>query len=340
MKAMAGVIVERRAPTPAAQRSSTGSVVHHSIQLFSLLICIAMLTSYGHAQALLSTSTPFPSAPLPTFSKDVQEVSLVLTVTNKRGRFVRDLDLKDIAILDNDLPPEKVTFFQSETDLPLRVALVVDTSDSITHRFAFEKDAASAFLKKVLRPTSDLGMIVGFNQHVHVAQGASNDPRKLREGLDRLSLGGETAVYEAVKAASQQLAKVRDTQSSRRAIVLITDGEDNRSNIGLQDAINAALHADAVVYVLSTNPELSISLAQEGDKAMRQLAENTGGRLLRAGEDDDVKSAFSKLAQELRSQYAISYKPAIKSPDGLFHHLIVTGPKKLRFYHRLGYFAR
>lgn len=340
MKAMAGLIVESSAAGRSSQRFSTGIFARCSIQLFSILVCVALLGGFSHGQALLSASAPLANTPLPTFSKDVQEVSLVLTVTNKRGRFVRDLTLKDIAILDNDLPPEKITFFQTETDLPLRVAIVIDTSDSITHRFRFEQDAAAAFFKKILRPTSDVGMVIGFNQRVHFTGGATNDPGRLKNDLHRLLLGGETAVYDAVRAAAQQLAKIHDQQPSRRAIVLITDGEDNRSHIGLQDAINAALHADAVVYVLTTNPELSISLAQQGDRDMRQLAENTGGRLLRAGEDDDVKGAFSKLAQELRSQYAISYKPAIERPDGLFHHLIVTGPKKLRIYHRLGYFAR
>ena len=314
---------------------------NRTLQVFLIfIILVAASPAQSHAQALLSTTAMLPDTPLPTFSKDVEEVSLILTVTNKHGRFVRDLNPRDIAILDNDLPPEKITFFQSETDLPLRVALVIDTSDSITHRFGFEKQAAAAFLKKILRPQYDLGMVIGFNQHVHLAQGATNDPRRLKEGLNHLKVGGETAVFDAVRTASQQLMKVHDTQPNRRAIIVISDGEDNRSKIALQDAITAALHADAVVYVLSTNPELSVSLAEQGDRSMTQLAESTGGRLLRAGQDDDVKSAFSKIAQELRSQYAISYKPALNSPDGLFHHLIVLGPKKLHIYHRMGYFAR
>src|SRR5947209_2785588 len=169
------------------------------LQLFIiLLLVILMVPTASHAQALLPSGTVLADTPLPTFSKDVQEVSLVLTVTNKRGHFVRDLNPKDLAILDNDLPPEKITFFQSETDLPLRVALVIDTSDSVTNRFKFEQQAAAAFLKKILRPQSDMGLIVGFNQHVRVTQGPSNDPAKLRAGLDQLKLGGETSVFDAV----------------------------------------------------------------------------------------------------------------------------------------------
>jgi VWFA-related protein len=334
MKAMAGCARKNDADRLLSKTLKTYLEISFLVAAF-----VVSLNAYAPAQAFLAGSA-FADTPLPTFSKDVQEVSLVLTVTNKHGRFVRDLSLKDLAILDNDLPPERITYFQSETDLPLRVALVIDTSDSVTHRFKFEQNAAAAFLKKILRPETDLGLIVGFSHRVRIAQAACNDPARLRAGLDDLKIGGETAVYDAVRVAAQQLMKVHDGRPSRRAIVLITDGEDNHSRIALQDAVDAALRADAVVYVLSTNPELSVSLAERGDKAMSLLAENTGGRLLRAGEDDDVKSAFSKVAQELRSQYAVSYKPAIKSPDGLFHHLIVTGPKKLRIYHRIGYFAR
>ncbi len=336
MQAMAGCISER-----AGSSSRLRLVVIRTVHLFLVVALFSWLSSPPvHAQALLFSSATIPDTGLPTFSKDVQEVSLILTVTNKHGRFVHDLSQKDIAILDNDLPPEKITFFQSETDLPLRVALVIDTSDSITERFQFEQKAASAFLKKILRPQYDLGTVIGFNQHVHVAQGPTNDTKKLKEGLGRLKLGGETAVFDAVRVAAQQLMKIHDTGPNRRAIVVISDGEDNRSAIGLQAAIDSALHGDAVVYVLSTNPGLTIDLAEQGDRDMTQLAESTGGRLLRAGADDDVRDAFAKVAKELRSQYAISYKPALKSPDGLFHHLIVLGPKKFRIYHRLGYFAR
>ncbi len=335
MQGMAGCIHERVTGLNRSVLFAAGLT-----QLAFLVLLIAMVPVKSQAQALLSTSVMIPDTPRPTFSKDVQEVSLILTVTNKHGRFVHDLNPKDISILDNDLPPEKITFFQSETDLPLRVALVVDTSESITYRFRFEQQAAAAFLKRILRPQYDLGTVIGFNQHVHVAQGPTSDTGKLKQGLDRLKVGGETAVFDAVRTAAQQLMTIPDTQPNRRAIIVISDGEDNHSKIGLQDAIDAALHADAVVYVLTTNPQLSISLAEQGDRAMAQLAESTGGRLLRATDDDDVRGAFTKVAQELRSQYAISYKPAIKSPDGLFHHLIVLGPKKLRIYHRLGYFAR
>lgn len=314
----------------AVNRAPLALLIPLFVLCFAALICPAQLASNSERLG----------APLLTVSKEVQEVNLVLTVTNRRGHFVRDLNESDLSILDNDKPVEKITYFQPQTDLPLRVALVVDTSSSITHRFRFEQKAATAFLRRVLRHDSDLALVIGFNQEVTVAQPATEDMELLSAGLKKLQPEGETALYDAVSVACQELMRVKDNQPSRRAIILITDGEDNQSHIDLQQAVERALRAEAVVYVLSTNPEYSISLAQEGDRSMKHLAEATGGRLLRAESEGDVTSAFSKIAKELRSQYAIGYKPANQGPDGLFHRLIVLGPKKFHLYHRLGYFAR
>jgi VWFA-related protein len=141
--------------------------------------------------------------------------------------------------------------------------------------------------------------------------------------------------------AARQMSAIHDDNPSRHAIILISDGEDNHSHAHFDDAVEAALRSESVVYVVSTNaPEFEFGLASEGDNAMKQLAEATGGRLLHADGEGDVANAFSKIEKELRSQYAIGYKPASNAPDGLFHRLIVVGPKRLHIFHRLGYFAR
>src|SRR5581483_11966386 len=176
MQAMAGSSREHDTPSIGSKHFLN----HLTAILLGMVAIVVLLSTNGQAQAFMPSGVVVADTPLPTFSKDVQEVSLVLTVTNKRGKFVRDLHPTDLSILDNDLPPEKITFFQSETDLPLRVALVIDTSDSVMNRFMFEQRAAEAFLKKILRPKSDFGVIIGFNQHVRVAQGETNDFTKLR----------------------------------------------------------------------------------------------------------------------------------------------------------------
>ncbi len=137
------------------------------------------------------------------------------------------------------------------------------------------------------------------------------------------------------------MSAIRESEPSRHALILISDGEDNHSRSHLDEAVEAALRSDSVVYVVSTNaPDGMVGLEGEGDEAMKKLAEATGGRLLHAEGDGEIASAFRKIERELRSQYAIGYKPASDAPDGLFHRLVVVGPKKLRIFHRLGYFAR
>jgi VWFA-related protein len=311
-----------------------------------LLLAIVPLALAPPASTAQSDSLPLNSfavaaASIPTIDRHVQEVSLILTVTNNRGRFVRNLSESDFNILDNGQMPDRITFFQPQTNLPLRVALVLDTSDSVTYRFKFEQKAAGAFFRHVLHAPADLGSIVAFNQDAHIVQELTHSTKNLDSTLRRLHPGGETAVYDAVVMAARQMSAIHDDNPSRHAIILISDGEDNHSHAHFDDAVEAALRSESVVYVVSTNaPEFEFGLASEGDNAMKQLAEATGGRLLHADGEGDVANAFSKIEKELRSQYAIGYKPASNAPDGLFHRLIVVGPKRLHIFHRLGYFAR
>jgi VWFA-related protein len=317
----------------------------HSVGCFFLLIVLGMAL-LPVASSAQSDSVPYRSfavtaASIPTIDRHVQEVNLILTVTNNRGRFVRDLNKSDFNILDNGQTPDRITFFQPQTNLPLRVALALDVSDSVTYRFNFEQKAAAAFFRHALHAPADLGSIVAFNHEAHIVEEPTHKTKNLEAALRKLHPGGETAVYDAVVLASRQMSDIRDVEPSRHAIILISDGEDNHSRAHLEDAVEAALRSESVVYVVSTNsPDLDVGLASEGDSAMKQLAEATGGRLLHAESDGDVATAFAKIEKELRSQYVIGYKPANNAPDGLFHRLVVVGPRKLHIFHRLGYFAR
>jgi VWFA-related protein len=276
---------------------------------------------------------------LPTVSKEVQEVRLAFTVTDRRGHFVPNLVPSDFSIHDNDEPPERITYFENQADLPLRLAVVIDSSDSVTYAFNYEKRAAAAFLGHILRPATDLALVIGFNQEARLAQGLISDKNRLSRAIRDLRNGGETALYDAVSAASQQLAQVKDTQASRRVIILITDGEDNRSHTTLEQAADLLQRNECAMYTFSIN------LAQDGNsdrpnRAMQELSGLTGGSFLHARDYEEMRSAFSKIDKELRSQYVINYKPANASPDGSFHHISIQGPKKLRIHHREGYFAR
>jgi VWFA-related protein len=327
-----------------SHRLRSGSLyfkVFHSFFLASLFLTFLPAPSVAQSDSLPLSTFAVAAASIPTIDRHVQEVSLILTVTDNHGRFVRNLSESDFNILDNGQMPDRITFFQPQTNLPLRVALAFDTSDSVTYRFNFEQRAAAAFFRHVLHAPADLGSIVAFNHEAHVAQEPTRNIKELDAALRCLHPGGETAVYDAVVMAAWQMSVLHDIQPSRHAIIVISDGEDNHSRAHLEGAVEAALRSESVVYVVSTNsPDLDVGLASEGDAAMKQLAEATGGRLLHANGEGDVANAFSRIEKELRSQYAIGYKPASDAPDGLFHRLVVAGPKKLHIFHRLGYFAR
>ena len=276
---------------------------------------------------------------LPIVKAEVQEVNLTFTVTNHRGHFVRNLEPSDFTIQDNGEPPQRITHFESQSELPLRLAIVIDRSNSVAYRFNDEKRSAAFFLDHILRRTSDLALVIGFNQEVGIVQEFTDDNKLLFHAIRKLRIGGDTAIYDAVSAASQQMARVRETQPVRRAIILITDGEDNSSHINLKQAEEDAQREECTVYVMSLNPEEGRDLPPS-DLAMMELSEVTGGKLFRVGAEGGLENAFSNIDKELRSQYLISYKPASVRPDGSFHRLVVFGPKKLRVHHPAGYFAR
>jgi Ca-activated chloride channel family protein len=294
---------------------------------------------YSPTSAFASNVVPSAPVSLPTIRKEVQEVNLTFTVTDHRGHFVRSLAPSDFTINDNGEPPERITYFESQSELPLRLAIVVDSSDSVANVFDDEKRSAAYFLKRMLRRTSDLALIIGFNQEVRLVQGLAADADLLSHAIRKLPIGGYTAIYDAVSVASQELAKAKDRQTVRRVIVLITDGEENSSHIKLEQAEEAAQRNECAVYVMSLNVETD-SEREQSDRAMKELSEVTGGTFLRADTAERVDIAFTKIDKELRSQYLISYKPASVSPDGSFHRIVVSGPKKLRIHHRDGYFAK
>jgi Ca-activated chloride channel family protein len=310
------------------------------LQTATILLLLLIWVTVSSAQSVGGpTSSPTGTSAV-TIRKDVQEVNLILTVRDHHGHFVRDLTSSDFAILDNDAPPDRITYFENQTDLPLRIALLVDLSESMSFCFRSEQKAAAEFLKHVIRPDSDLAFVIGFNQDEQAVTPPTNDVHLLSKAIKQLKVNGETAIYSAVAAASQQLANIDDQEPTRRIIIVITDGDDNRSHVTLETAAQIAQTNAAVVYVLSTNQPLN-SATDAGDEAMRQLSSATGGTFLRALDSEfNVSDAFSKIAKELRSQYAIGYKPANTTPDGTFHRLVVLSPKKIQISHRQGYFAR
>ncbi len=276
-------------------------------------------------------------------TKEVNEVN-VLFVAARHGKPVGDLSQNDISVRDDNKPPAAILGFRTERELPLRVAMAIDTSSSVTSRFRFEQAAASVFLRQAVNRNGDLGFVLGFSDHATVTQDFVGDPDLLSQGVERLTLGGGTALYDAVRTACQKLHRPEQDVVAR-VLVVLSDGQNNAGQISLDGAIDAAQEAEVTIYAISTNYATTSfpQAAEEGNSNLRKLAEQTGGRVLFPVSPKDVAKAFVKIEGELRSRYAVSYKPADFTPDGRYRKIKIEARKtgeKLEIRARKGYYAR
>jgi Ca-activated chloride channel homolog len=277
--------------------------------------------------------------PLTTIRAQVQEVNVIFTATDRRGHYRKDLKSTDLAVLDDGKPPVHVNSFVSETDLPLRVGLVMDVSGSITARMAFEQESAVKFFNQILRPHTDKAFVLAFDSVQRMPQDFTDDPAKLAAGVRSLTPGGGTALYDAIAtAATKKLQAVKSDRPVRRVIILISDGEDNQSRVTRAEAIEAARRGEVTVYAISTNDS---NVKTRGDKLLEQLADETGGRAFFPNKVEDVMHAFNTIQDELRSQYAVSYKPADFDADGHYRSILIMArsDKNVVIRARKGYFA-
>lgn len=275
---------------------------------------------------------------LQTFRSRVDEVNLFFTVTDKHGRFVKDLQQDQFDVLDNTKPPIKVLGFEAQTDLPLRVGLLIDASNSIREKFHFEQQAAIEFLNQIIRPKSDKAFVLAFDEVPDMQQDFTNDIGKLTQGVRNIRPGGGTAMWDAVfYACRDKLMKEQSDGPVRRAIILVSDGDDNQSRALRQEAIDMAQRAGVIIYTISTN--LS-NIKDTGDKNLKVLADATGGQPFFPFKLEDVSNAFTEIQGELRSQYFIAYKPDNFLANGQFRSIQVAAKnKKLRVRAKKGYFA-
>jgi Ca-activated chloride channel homolog len=298
-----------------------------------LLMFACVLPCAAQSELAPEVRTSSSARDVPTINSRVQEVNVVLSVTGHHGRVIPDLTAADISILDNDHPPERVTYFESDANLPLRIALVVDISDSVTYAFDLEKSALADFVKHDLR-VSDLALIVGFNEQPQILLEPTSDYQQFKRAIRGVHKGGETALYDAVAVAAQELGKINDVTPARHAIIVISDGEDNASKMSLEDAAEAAQENAATVYVLKVGEFIS----PEVENAMKQLCALTGGQMMGTLTESGIP--FSRIEQDLRSQYLIGYIPANTNPDGTFHRVSIRTARKLKLHYPQGYFAR
>lgn len=275
-----------------------------------------------------------------SYSKTVNEVNTVFTVTDKHGHFIKDLKLPDIKIIDDGKPPADIRYFTSETGLPLRVGLLIDASNSIRDRFRFEQESAIEFLNQIVRRNSDQAFVIGFDSTPEVKADFTDDTNKLGAGVRDLRPGGGTALYDAIYyACRDKLAGANSKQGPvRKAIILLSDGEDNQSRVLREEAVEMAERAEVIIYAISTNIS---GIKTRGDKVLERFADMTGGRVFFPYKLQDVADAFTGIQEELRSQYAVAYKPQDFVADGKFRAVSIepTKNKNLKIRSRRGYYA-
>jgi Ca-activated chloride channel family protein len=279
-------------------------------------------------------------------------VHLVVTVTDHHHNFITDLDKTDFKVLENGVPQD-IKFFGRETDLPLRIGLLLDTSNSIRPRLEFEKDAAVDFLNKVIRRNKDLAFLMTFDNEPEVIQDYTGDLDLLMTAVRAQRAGGGTALNDAIVMASDKLAhpplpKGPETEV-RRVVVVISDGQDNLSDRALTDAIDASIRSEAAVFSVSTNTDwLAVDDAtkptkyhtEAGDKVLQQFADQTGGHAFFPYRIDDLAQSFLDIGTELRSQYFIAYSPTNPPATGQYRPIDVqTNRKGLIVSTRKGYYG-
>jgi Ca-activated chloride channel homolog len=269
---------------------------------------------------------------------EVTRVNMLFTVTDKRGRFVTDLGKNDFQVFESK-KPQQIMEFTSETDLPLRLAILIDTSNSIRDRFRFQQEAATNFISSVMR-TQDKATLVSFDTAAQVVTDLTNNTEDLEKGIRELRPGGGTALYDAIYlACKEKLMRDQPLYKFRRAMVVLSDGDDNESRYSRDQALEMTQRADTVIYTISTN---ITHIETDGDKVMRYFADQTGGVSFFPFQAKDLNQSFENIANELRHQYNLFYRPEPLKNDGQYHpvQIRVKGRKDLIVRARKGYYAR
>jgi len=358
--------------------------------LFLFLMIVSILSGSVAAHRLLAQSSqdksgvriedqrPSPSPSprqreeLPQDSDEVVKVetnltSIFFTAADKNKRFISNLKADDIRVLEDGQPQEVFTF-QQNLDLPLSIAILIDTSASEERTLPDEKAAARTFLEDVLRPSKDEGAVVSFTGETTLEQGFTGNIERLRRAIERVefvppsgyvgggvvvngtppisgtnqSLAGSTAIWDAIWATSEELLS-ESAENTRRAIILLTDGDDTSSRLKLHDAVARAQKSDALVYAIGIGDRYSFGV-DEG--SLRKVAEQTGGRAYFPRNERELREAFVQVQRDLREQYLVAYSPSNKARDGSYRRIEiqVVNPElrkeSLKLNYRSGYFSK
>jgi Ca-activated chloride channel family protein len=338
---------------------------------FAVLCLLCLVAALG-AWSAQQSQPPEPSSPPQAPSSPAQPqqnkqgaivttvnlVDVLFSVVTKREKLVTDLVKDDFKVFD-DGKQQEITNFSQPTDLPLRIGMVLDTSNSIRERLKFEQDAAIDFLFNALRRGKDQGFLMTFDDGPQIIKDFTGDTGELRDTILKQRAGGGTALYDAIVAASEHLLNKSPLPPGpnpdvRRVLVVISDGDDNSSSHSRGESVDMAQRAGVIIYSISTSTEWVSAEEEkdpnkrvsrkyeknEGDKVLEQLANETGGRVFFPYRVDDLGQSFLDIGDELRHQYALAYSPGSRLPDGKFHTIkIEVDHKDLIVRARKGYYS-
>lgn len=343
-------MTRKNSTTPATKIGRRGTRI--SCLVFVMAFSSAALTAQQPAtpQATPAATPPAqapaaqtgeqqPDANAPTIRLGVNEVNLIFTVTDRHGHYNPNLQQSDFALLDDQKAPARVNSFHQQINLPMRVGIVIDASTSIRTRFQFEQQSATAFLLDVLKAKSDRAFVMGFDVTPTVTQDWTNNVDALETGVNRLRPGGGTALFDAVYTAcrDKMLDVSRGQEPVRKAIVLLSDGDDNQSRVRPDEVIKECERAETIIYAISTNWTPSRG---KGDKVLTDMAESTGGQVFFPPSVEEMSTSFKQIEEELRSQYALTYTPADFKYDGSFRSIyLYCNDRRYVVRAKKGYFA-
>jgi Ca-activated chloride channel family protein len=310
-------------------------MMFRALPVTALATCAAVCFS----AIVLAQQNPAPESPDGSIIRaEVTRVNMLFTVTDKKGRFVTDLERDDFQVFEAK-KPQQILEFATESNLPLRLAVLIDTSNSIRDRFHFQQEAATNFINSVMRP-EDKAMIVSFDTAAELVTDLTNDTHRLENAIRDLRPGGGTSLYDAIFfSCRDKLMLDQPMYKFRRAMVILSDGDDNESRHSRDQALEMAQRADTVIYTISTNIS---HIETEGDKVLRYFANQTGGVAFAPFQAKDLNQSFENIANELRHQYNLFYRPEPLKADGLYHpvEIKIRGRRDLVVRARRGYYAR
>jgi VWFA-related protein len=316
------------------------------LKILNALLALAFFSGMAAAQEK-------PAEQVPTVKVTSQVVNVYAVVRDKHGQLIPNLTKDDFELTEDGVPQE-IKYFSRETDTPLTIGMMVDTSPSQQGVLDVEQREADAFLRQIIRP-KDLVFVLHFDVNVELLQDFTSDVPTLTRAIDSTVINGGnqgvlpgplpsasaggTHLYDAIYLASNEMMK---NEVGRKVLILLTDGEDQGSQESLDQALAAAQKSDVIIYsiaIIDRNFYNMAGMGFQGDSVLQKLSRETGGRMLRVNKVKNTQAAFQEIADELRTQYLLGYTPSNTKPDGGFRRIRVrTRDHDYKVQAREGYY--